>query len=79
MWGDRPHKGLRFPEMPGVDLTPDHVEIGLATAGYVHTPADPYYFYELLPVVRRQITRSGVTIERLTYNGPGLQATKRVR
>lgn len=73
VWGDRPHKGLRFPEMPGVDLTPNQAwEIGIASAGYVHTPADPYYFYELLPVERRKITRSGVTIERLTYNGPGL-------
>jgi transposase InsO family protein len=69
----RPHDGLRAPEVPHLTLSPNEAyEEAVARAGFLYVPSDPDLHLRLLPVQARVIGRAGVEIAGLTYDSPVL-------
>ncbi|MDN3243034.1 Mu transposase C-terminal domain-containing protein [Glycomyces tritici] len=67
------HSGLAVAEHPGLEFSPAEMfAIGLAKAGYLRLPVTPTLALDFLPVRARTIQHYGVEIDRLRYNGPGL-------
>ena len=58
---NRPHDGLRVPEVPHLRLSPNEAyEEAVARAGFLYVPRDPDLHLRLLPVQARVISRAGV-------------------
>ncbi|MCX5205195.1 integrase [Streptomyces sp. NBC_00237] len=69
----RHHRGLRIPEVPGLQLSPlDMFEHGVTRAGPLRIPARPNLALEFLEEERVPIHHYGVEIEGMRYNGDGL-------
>lgn len=69
----RPHRGLVDPRLPGLELSPAMMfEHGVARAGYVEVPRDPYLGFEFLNVKYVPIHHYGVELNGCRYNGDGL-------
>ena len=69
----RPHTGLVDPTVPGLELSPAAMfEHGMARAGYIEAPRDPYLALEFLDTEWRTIQHYGVEIDGRRYNGPAL-------
>jgi transposase InsO family protein len=66
----RKHDGLIDPGLPSARLTPAEMfSQGIARAGYIEVPRDPYLAYEFLKVEPRTIQHFGVQRDRLKYGG----------
>ncbi len=73
-WHKRHHRGLLFPEVPRLHLSPnDLYEEGLAKAGFIHVVPDQRLYYELLPTEWRTIQHYGVEVHGLLYDGDILE------
>ena len=69
----RPHKGLRDPRLPGVDLSPQEMfNRGVEISGLLRLPTREDLRYELMEVQWRKINHYGVDIDNRRYDGPGL-------
>lgn len=76
----RPHSSLVDPGLPGLRMSPAKMfEHGMARAGYIEVPRDPYLAFEFLETKWRTIQHYGVEIDRRRYSGPGLQDLSKVR
>ena len=76
----RPHDGLRVPEAPHLQLTPNEAyEEAITRAGFLYVPQDPELHLRLLPVEARVIGRAGVEVAGLTYDSPALDAYRQQR
>ena len=76
----RPHDGLRVPEVPHLTLSPNEAyEEAVARAGFLFVPRDPDLHLRLLPVQARVIGRAGVEIAGLTYDSPALDPYRQQR
>ncbi|MEU5845717.1 Mu transposase C-terminal domain-containing protein [Saccharopolyspora shandongensis] len=72
-WQQRPHDGLRHPDVPKVALSPNDMYAALvASAGYLPLSLSAEDYLELLPVEWRRITAQGVRLGYLTYDSPEL-------
>jgi transposase InsO family protein len=70
----RPHANLIDPGLPKMRMSPAAMfEHGLARAGYIEAPRDPYLGYEFLATKWRTIQHYGVEIESRRYSGPILR------
>jgi hypothetical protein len=77
---ERPHDGLRVPELPHLALSPNEAyEEASARGGFLFVPRDPDLRLRLLPVQARVIGRAGVEIAGLTYDAPVLNRYRRRR
>lgn len=66
----QPHRGLRVPEVPGLDLSPlEMYGHGINRAGYLQIPARPDLVFDFLRVEWRTIQHYGVEIAGLRYDG----------
>jgi transposase InsO family protein len=66
----RSHDGLVDPHLPALRMSPAAMfEHGLARAGYIEAPRDPYLAYEFLATKWRTIQHYGVEIESRRYSG----------
>ncbi|MFJ5306607.1 integrase [Streptomyces sp. NPDC088350] len=69
----RRHRGLRIPEIPGLQLSPlDMFEHGVTRAGPLRIPARPNMALEFLEEERVPIHHYGIEIEGMRYNGDAL-------
>ncbi|QXE35830.1 DDE-type integrase/transposase/recombinase [Streptomyces sp. GMY02] len=76
----RPHSSLVDPGLPGLRMSSAKMfEHGMARAGYIEVPRDPYLAFEFLETKWRTIQHYGVEIDRRRYSGPGLQDLSKVR
>jgi len=76
----RAHHGLVLPEVPGLELSPNHAfELGVARAGRMLVPARADLVYDFLPVAWRTIQNYGVELNGLRYDGAGLNAYRNRR
>lgn len=67
----RRHGGLTVPGHPKQHLSPNEAyAMGVEMAGYVTCPSDPDLYYELLPIIWRQIRPGGVQSDYLFYDDP---------
>ena len=72
-----PHEGLLDPHLPKVELSPAAMfEHGLARAGYIEVPRDPYLAFEFLDVTMRTVQPYGVEINGRRYNGSCLDGLR---
>jgi len=72
-----PHEGLLDPHLPKVELSPAAMfEHGLARAGYIEVPRDPYLAFEFLDVTMRTVQPYGVEINGRRYNGACLDGLR---
>jgi transposase InsO family protein len=70
----RPHANLIDPGVPKMRMSPAAMfEHGLARAGYIEAPRDPYLAYEFLATKWRTIQHYGVEIKSRRYSGPILK------
>jgi transposase InsO family protein len=70
----RPHASLVDPGLPKMRMSPAAMfEHGLARAGYIEAPRDPYLAYEFLATEWRTIQHYGVEIDSRRYSGPILK------
>src|SRR5260370_33424425 len=70
----RPHADLVDPGLPRMRRSPAAMfEHGLARAGYIEVPRDPYLGYEFLATRWRTIQHYGVEIDSRRYSGPVLK------
>jgi putative transposase len=77
---NRPHDGLRVPEVPHLRLSPNEAyEEAVARAGFLYVPRDPELHLRLLGVQARVIGRAGVEIAGLTYDSPALDRYRQQR
>ena len=77
---NRPHDGLRVPEVPHLRLSPNEAyEEAVARAGFLYVPRDPDLHLRLLPVQARVISRAGVEVAGLTYDSPALDPYRQTR
>lgn len=68
-----PHTSLVEPSIPGLRMSPAQMfEHGMARAGYIEVPRDPYLALEFLETEWRTIQPYGVEIDGCRYNGDGL-------
>jgi hypothetical protein len=68
-----PHRGLRVPDVPGLDLTPlEALEIGRARSGGVRIPMHRDLVYDFLPTKWRTIQPYGVELNGERYDAPVL-------
>jgi transposase InsO family protein len=68
-----PHSGLVEPGIPGLRMTPAQMfEHGMARAGYIEVPRDPFLALEFLETKWRTIQPYGVEVDGCRYDGPGL-------
>jgi transposase InsO family protein len=66
----RPHANLIDPGLPKMRMSPAVMfEHGLARAGYIEAPRDPYLAYEFLATEWRTIQHYGVEIDSRRYSG----------
>ena len=66
----RPHADLVDPGLPKIRMSPAAMfEHGLARAGYIEVPRDPYLAYEFLATRWRTIQHYGVEIDSRRYSG----------
>ena len=66
----RPHADLVDPGLPKMRMSPAAMfEHGLARAGYIEVPRDPYLAYEFLATKWRTIQHYGVEIDSRRYSG----------
>ena len=66
----RPHADLVDPGLPKMRMSPAAMfEHGLARAGYIEVPRDPYLAYEFLATRWRTIQHYGVEIDSRRYSG----------
>jgi transposase InsO family protein len=73
----RPHRGIGEPGLWSLRLSPAQMfEHGIARAGYLEAPRDPYLAYEFLRVEWRTIQPYGFEIDGRYYRGPGLTGYK---
>ncbi|MFF0366446.1 Mu transposase C-terminal domain-containing protein [Micromonospora sp. NPDC005087] len=73
VWQNRPHDGLRNPLTPDTALTPNEQYAALVeVAGYVPVALGAEDYIELLPVSWRTIGRSGIKLNRRTYDDKAL-------
>lgn len=76
----RPHDGLRMPEVPHLTLSPNEAyDAAVGRAGFLYVPHDPDLHLRLLPVQARVISRAGVEISGLTYDAPVLDRYRQQR
>jgi hypothetical protein len=76
----RPHHGLVDPGLPSARLTPAEMySHGIARAGYIEVPRDPYLAYEFLRVEARTIQHYGIQRGTLRYGGPVLNELATMR
>ena len=76
----RPHDGLRVPELPHLALSPNEAyEEASARGGFLFVPRDPDLRLGLLPVQARVIGRAGVEVAGLTYDSPVLDRYRQQR
>ena len=69
-WHKRHHRGLLFPEVPRLHLSPnDLYEEGIAKAGFLYIVPDQRLYYELLPTEWRTVQHYGVEVSTLVYDG----------
>ena len=69
-WHKRHHRGLVFPEVPRLHLSPnDLYEEGISKAGFMYVVPDQRLYYELLPTEWRTVQHYGVEIGTLFYDG----------
>jgi transposase InsO family protein len=67
----RPHESLVDPRLPGLRMSPlQRFGHGVARAGRIDLPADPWLALDLLPVRWRSIQHYGVDLDTLRYSGP---------
>jgi transposase InsO family protein len=72
-WQPRPHDGLRHPDLPRAELSPNEMYAALvAAAGYLPLALSGEDYLELLPVAWRRITVEGIQLGYLTYDAPAL-------
>jgi transposase InsO family protein len=72
-WQARPHEGLRSPDMPGRELTPNEAyAVRVARAGYLPVPLSGHDYLELLPACWRAVNDYGIVIDYRTYDSPDL-------
>lgn len=72
-WQPRPHDGLRHPDLPRTQLSPNEMYAALvAAAGYLPLALTGQDYLELLPVAWRRITAEGIQLGYLTYDAPAL-------
>lgn len=72
-WQVRTHDGLFLPPVPTLELTPNQMlSEGIARAGFMHVLPDKNMYYQLMPVVRRQIHHYGVDVGLLRYDSGAL-------
>src|SRR5260370_38464028 len=70
----RPHADLVDPGLPRMRRSPAAMfEHGLARAGYIEVPRDPYLGYEFLATRWRTMQHYGVEIDSRRYSGPVLR------
>ncbi|MFJ2263657.1 helix-turn-helix domain-containing protein [Streptomyces sp. NPDC087844] len=80
VYHSRPHSGLLDPGLPGMRMSPAKMfEHGMARAGYIEVPRDPDLAFEFLETKWRTIQHYGVEIDRRRYNGPGLNACRKLK
>jgi hypothetical protein len=73
----RPHRGLCIPEVPGLDVSPlEMFAHGVKRAGYLSIPARPDLAYDFLDTEWTTIQHYGVEINRLRYDGRGLNGCR---
>lgn len=73
----RAHRGLRYPLLPKVDLSPQEMfNRGIEFSGLLRLPAAEDLRYELMEVQWRKIHHYGVDIDGRRYDGPGLNTTE---
>ncbi|MEU6179162.1 Mu transposase C-terminal domain-containing protein [Streptomyces coeruleorubidus] len=78
VWQSRPHDGLRDPLMPDRPLSPNEKYAALVSAaGYVPVSLSPEEYIQLMPREWRVIGRSGVRINKRTYDAPALTPFRR--
>ncbi|MET8310706.1 Mu transposase C-terminal domain-containing protein [Micromonospora sp. NPDC005173] len=78
VWQNRPHDGLRHPLTPDKALTPNEQYAALVeVAGFVPVPLSADDYVELLPVSWNAITRSGIKLNRRTYDDRALNDYRR--
>ena len=70
-WQVRQHDGLFLPCVPSLELTPNQMLAeGIARAGFMHVLPEQDMYYQLLPVVWRDIHGYGVDVNGLRYDAP---------
>ena len=73
VYQNRPHKGLRVPDMPGLILTPNQrFDAGIAVTGFVPVVVDSNTTISLLERHARKVTYTGITFRGLSYDSPEL-------
>lgn len=73
----RPHAGLRNPDVPGLELTPAEMwDQMVTTGGELQVPRRPDLVYDFLPVAWRTIQHYGVQVNDLRYDGHGLEGLR---
>jgi len=74
----RPHAGLIEPAFPGLAMSPlDMLRMGVTRAGGIVVPARPDLAYDFLPTAWGKIQHYGVDVNKLKYDGPGLEPWRR--
>ncbi|WP_406386417.1 Mu transposase C-terminal domain-containing protein [Streptomyces sp. NBC_01618] len=72
-WQNRPHEGLRDPDHPGRQFTPNQKYAALVEAcGYVPVALSGQDYVELLPAAWRAVNSYGIRINNRTYDVPEL-------
>lgn len=73
-----PHDGLVDSAVPGIRYTPlQRYEAGIARAGFMRIPGDPYLALDFLPIEWRTIQHYGVEVDGLRYDGRALDKFRR--
>lgn len=73
----KPHKGIGEPRLWSLRLSPARMFAhGIARAGYIQAPRDPFLAYQFLEVEWRTINHYGFQINNRIYRGPGLVGYK---
>ncbi|CAB4857047.1 MAG: DDE-type integrase/transposase/recombinase [Actinobacteria bacterium] len=73
----RPHDGLATPAVPGLTLSPAEMwDVLVASGGSLVGPRRPELVYDFLPVAWRTVQHYGVEVNRLRYDGEGLEGIR---
>ena len=73
VYQNRPHKGLRVPDMPSLTLTPNEkFDAGIAATGFIPVVVDTNTTVSLLIRKARKVTYSGIEYRGLFYDSPAL-------
>jgi hypothetical protein len=77
-WQNRPHDGLRHPQIPGRAATPNEMYAAMVgVCGYVPLLLTGADYLELLPVTWRAINEYGIRVNHRTYDCTELNAHRR--